>query len=154
MKLYKEEVKEGVEELMLTKYEQVHSVGPDFYQKFLNLPDKMMGFFIRCILIDGVRYVPELNHTCKWNDEEVMCNNVMGFMHLIAEGTITINAKNCKLCFSKAIGPKPTNEIEIETVEKIESLRPMILNNFKKLSDHMGRIEQCNMQFITDVYDV
>jgi len=154
MKLYKEEVKQGIEELMLTKYEQVHSVGPEFYQVFLNLPDKMMGFLIRCILIDGVRYVSELNHTCKWKDEEVMCDNVMGFMHLIAEGNITINEKNCKLCFHKAIGPKPSNVIELETVRKIESLRPMILNNFKKLSDHIDRIEQCNMQFIIDVYDV
>lgn len=154
MKLYKVEVKECIEELMLTKYEDVHLVGPDFYQKFLNLPDKMMGFLIRCILIDGVQYVSELNHTCKWKDEEVMCDNVMGFMHLIAEGNITINVKSCKLTFHKAIGSKPTNEIELETVEKIESLRPMILNNFKKLSDHMDRIEQCNMQFITDVYDV
>ena len=125
MKFYNEEVIKMGEEVSI-KCGHVCNVSPEYYEEFVNFPDKLMEYFIQCILYGGINYINGNIDSGAFKTEDDLCHCVMAFMQLLAEGKILFREDDCEYLMMKAVGEPPTEEMQMRIYNRINELKPMI----------------------------
>lgn len=104
----------------------VTDVGPEYYERFLGIPEKGMETLIACILCDRAESINRKMSTGEWKTGEEIYEYVIGFLEWIAQGIMGFREKDFKLCFCKPVGDPPDEDTAKKLDAKIRGAIPLM----------------------------
>ena len=104
----------------------VKSVDDEYYESFVALTNKELAVIVRVILHGTAREFNKKLFSGAWKNDDEMCEFVMVYLELIAEGKVAIDLETGKLLFLKPVGEPPSDVMWDRIQKRITSSRSAI----------------------------
>ena len=128
-----DDARNKVREFVFSKCEAsgaIFHVDDDYYNSFINLPEKQMIAIIKAIIIDQRNNINKIcfdpNKTSGVKNKELY-DIITNILDLIAQGIMSFEEDTCRLVLFKPIGNPPSEVTEKKIRQKIEDSKPLVM---------------------------